>query len=383
MEVRISSLLSLILLWNSPCISSSRTERSDIYERNSQQSPETLMSQTNHLQIRPENSVHIHPGETLTLQCKDEGNEVLRQWWQTPFGLFDGCNHQNKDPVETCNGTLRILRATSSHDGLYICICQDKMSKTIVPYRVNVVGLNPNSNKQPRKTREVYANTLSESHFVAAVASSVIVSFLVAFTLGAFSRSYVIKCLRTIRAHIPYRKDDHNHINGQSNEQTTRAQPETVFFHKNHDSGEDTVDIGLADQERRNSDNVDAIGNGNADGGKDDTRDCEGEEQNQEFRSVVSPHPKKKSRVIKLYNYDEEGNRFSHIKDSGMEGEDEVRPKIRTKSLTRLNAIMKQADLNPVKDSAESQSTQPDAPSHENSVSTTEGDRVSQTSQET
>lgn len=75
MEVRISSLLSLILLWNSPCISSSRTERSDIYERNSQQSPETLMSQTNHLQIRPENSVHIHPGETLTLQCKDEGNE--------------------------------------------------------------------------------------------------------------------------------------------------------------------------------------------------------------------------------------------------------------------------------------------------------------------
>lgn len=33
------------------------------------------MSQTNHLQVRPENSVHIHPGETLTLQCREEGNE--------------------------------------------------------------------------------------------------------------------------------------------------------------------------------------------------------------------------------------------------------------------------------------------------------------------
>ncbi|XP_077050048.1 uncharacterized protein LOC143696984 [Siphateles boraxobius] len=376
MEFRISSLLSLILLCNSPCIISSRTEHSDIYERSSQQLPETL-SQTDHLQVRAENSVHIHSGETLVLQCRDEGNEVLAQWWQTPFGLFDGCNHQNKDPVETCNGTLRISRATSSHDGLYFCIHLDKISKTIVPYRISVVGLNPNI-KKLRKTREVYTDTLSESHFAAAVASSVIVSFLVAFTLGAFSRTYIIKCLQTTRACIPYRKEKHNHIDGQSNVQTTR-EPETVSFHKNHGTGEATVDIGLVDHELSNTTDVDAVEN--ADGGEDDTnqtQSCEGEEQNQEFRSVVSPHPKKKSRVIKVYNYDEEGNQYSHIKESGMEGEVEVRPKLRTQSLTRLNAIMKQADFKP----AESQSTQPDVPSHENSVSAT-GDSVSQTSQET
>lgn len=74
MEFRISSLLSLILLCNSQCIISSRTEHSDIHERSSQQSPETL-SQTNHQQVRPENSIHIHSGETLVLQCRDEGNE--------------------------------------------------------------------------------------------------------------------------------------------------------------------------------------------------------------------------------------------------------------------------------------------------------------------
>ncbi|KAG1930773.1 uncharacterized protein LOC120473712 [Pimephales promelas] len=377
MEFRISSLLSLILLCNSPCIISSQTEHSDIYERSSQQS---TPSQTNHIQVRvrPENSLHIHSGETLVLQCRDQRNEVVAQWWQTPFGLFNGCNHQNKDPVETCNGTLRISRATSSHDGLYFCIHLDKMSKTIVPYRISVVALNPNI-KKLRTTREVYTDTLSESHFAAAVASSVIVSFLVAFTLGAFSRSYIIKCLQTIRACIPYRKENHNHISGQNNKQTTREQPETVFFHKNHNTGEDTVDIGLDDQELSNANDVDAVEN--ADGGEDDTnqtQSCEGEEQNQEFRSVVSPHPKKKSRIIKVYNYDEEGNQYSHIKaEANIEGDVEVRPKLRTQSLTRLNAIMKQADINPVRASAESQSTQPDDPSHAT------GDGLSQTSQET
>jgi len=74
MEFRISSLLSLILLCNSPCIISSQTEHSDIYERSSQQS---TPSQTNHMQVRvrPENSLHIHSGETLVLQCRDQGNE--------------------------------------------------------------------------------------------------------------------------------------------------------------------------------------------------------------------------------------------------------------------------------------------------------------------
>ncbi|XP_050991432.1 uncharacterized protein LOC127181007 [Labeo rohita] len=377
MELKISSLLTLILLWDSLCVGgfiSKTAAHSDIYQRNSEQSLETPMGQTNRLQVRPENSLHIHPGQTLTLQCGDEGDEVLAQWWQTPFGLFDGCNHPNikTDPVETCNGTLRISRATSSHDGLYFCVRLDEMSKTIVPYRVNIAAV-----KKPRKTREAKVNsdTVSESHFAAAVAASVIVSFVVAFTLGAFSRSYVMKCLRTIRARAPHRKGKHYHINGQRNLQTTRAQIETVFFHKNQDTEEDNVDIGLDDQERVNVDNADAVGNGNDE--SNEPQSCEGEEQTQELRSVVSPHPKKKIRIIKVYNYDEEGNQYSHIKDSGMEVKDEVRPKLRTLSLTRLDAIMKQAeslDFDPARESTKGQTVQPNAPSNENSVSATEGE---------
>lgn len=76
MEFSISSLLALILLWDSLCVKSKTAAHSDIYQRNSQESLETLMgSQINRLQVRPENSVHIHPGQKLTLQCGGEGDE--------------------------------------------------------------------------------------------------------------------------------------------------------------------------------------------------------------------------------------------------------------------------------------------------------------------
>ncbi|XP_059362967.1 uncharacterized protein LOC132101781 isoform X2 [Carassius carassius] len=357
MELSIRSLLALILFWDSLCVESETAAH-----RNSRESLQTVMSsQIKRLQVRPENSVHIHPGQKLTLQCQSEGDEVLAQFWQTPFGLFDSCNHQHKDPVYTCNGTLKISRATSSHDGLYYCVHLDKMSKTIVPYRVNVVS-------RQRKTREagVHSDTVSQSHFAATVASSVIVSFLVAFTLGAFSRSYVLKCLKTIRANMPHRKDHHNHINRQ----TTRAQTDTVFFHKNQTTVEDQA--GLVDRERMDVDNADAIGNV-----INEPQSCEGEEQTPQLRSAVSPHPKQKIRVIKVYNYDEEGTPYSHIKGSGMEGEEEVRPKLRTRSLTRLTAIMKQAeaiDINPERESTDGQTIQADAASHEDSVSASAGD---------
>lgn len=359
MELSISSLLALILFWDSLCVESETAAH-----RNSRESLQTVMSsQIKRLQVRPENCVHIHPGQKLTLRCRSEGDEVLAQFWQTPFGLFDSCNHQHKDPVDTCNGTLKISRATSSHDGLYYCVHLDKTSKTIVPYRVNVVS-------RQRKTREagVHSDTVSQSLFAAAVASSVIVSFLVAFTLGACSRSYVMKCLQRIKACMPHTKDHHDHINRQ----TTRAQTDTVFFHKNQTTGEDqAVDIGFVDRERMDVDNADAIGNV-----INESQSCEGEEQTPQLRSV-SPHPKKKIRVIKVYNYDEEGTQYSHIKDSGMEGEDEVRPKLRTRSLTRLTAIMKQAeaiDINPDRESTDGQTVQADAASHEDSVSDSAGD---------
>lgn len=292
--------------------------------------------------------------------------EMVR-WWQTPFGLFEGCGLHSKDPVETCNSSLRISKVTGSHDGLYLCVRQDETGRTISPYRVHV--LNPNMKERRRKTREVevYDDTVSDSQFVAAVTSSVIVTFFVAFTLGAFTRSYVIKCLQMTRARLPRKR--HQHHNNDPEHPTNPTQPapfERVHFYITQDSGEDTVDIvgsrakedSIQDSERDGD--VDAAVHESVNDGNDESNHPQcGEEQNQEFETVPSPHPKKKTRVIKVYNYDEEGHRYGHMKDSGVEGEDEVRPRLRTKSLTRLNAIMKQAesvDFKPDEDSTDSQS---------------------------
>lgn len=287
--------------------------------------------------------------------------EVVR-WWQTPFGLFEGCDLHSKDPVETCNSSLRISKVTTSHNGLYLCVRQDETGRTILPYRVNV--LNPNMKERLRKTSEaeVYNDTVSDGHFVVAVTSSVIVTFFVAFTLGAFTRSCVIKCLQMTKARMLHKKDQQHNNNLEPTTNNTQPAPfERVHFYINQDTGDDTVDIAgsranedLVAQHSERDGDIGAV-NESADDGKEESN--QPEEQNQEFKTIMSPHPKKKTRVIKVYNYDEEGNQYGHVKDSG--GEDDVGPRVRTKSLTRLNAIMKQAesvDFSPVKESTDSQS---------------------------
>ncbi|KAI7802640.1 hypothetical protein IRJ41_015511, partial [Triplophysa rosa] len=358
-ELGISSLLRVILLWNSVCVSSYTTNKA------AHSHAEVNTGKTNPSHVRTIRSVYSHPGQTLELQ--DDGNEEMVRWWQTPFGLFEGCNLHSKDPVETCNGSLRISKVTTSHDGLYLCVCQDETGRTISPYRVNV--LNPNMKERRRKTREaeVYDDSVSDSQFVAAVTSSVIVTFFVAFTLGAFTRSYVMKCVQMTRARMPRKKDQHHNNDPEPNTNNTQPAPfESVHFYINQDSGEDTVDMvgsrakehSIQDSERDGD--VDGAAHESANDGNDESNQPQSdEEENQEFETVPSPHPKKRTRVIKVYNYDEEGNRYGHMKDSGVEGEDEVRPRVRTKSLTRLNAIMKQAesvDFHPDKESTDSQS---------------------------
>nr|XP_055030627.1 uncharacterized protein LOC129419523 [Misgurnus anguillicaudatus] len=364
MELGSSSLLNVFLIWNALYVSSF------IYKTTAHSGNTKLLP----LQVTTINSVYSYPGQTLELKCTHDGNEDVVHWWQTPFGLFKDFNHPNKDPVETSNGSLRISKVTSSHDGLYFCVRQDETGRTISPFRVNVVGVNPNIKERLRKNRkaEVYDDRrVTEGDFVAAVTSSVIVTFFVAFTLGAFSRSYVIKCLKVTMARMPCTKGRHNLTSGNDDlEPTTNTQPaefDRVHFYINPDTGEDTVDIvgsrmheDSVNKESERQDDVDATENELADGMKDDSNQLQSrEEQQQEFKTVLSPHPKKKMRVIKVYNYDEDGNRYGHIKDSEVEGENEVRPRLRTKSLTRLDAIMKEAeftDFKPVKESTDSQS---------------------------
>lgn len=303
--------------------------------------------------------------------------QVMR--WQTPFGSFEGrYMFSIKDPMEMSNGNLRITNATVSHTGLYSCHRVDNRGTTVIPYRVNVLDENTyNTRTKKRTAREAETSIIqySDAQFAAAVSSSVLVTFIGAFTLGAFSQPYVIKCLQRIKARI---------LPNKSNTQkTTRASSHklssTIFFHREPNSEEGTVECVTEtsasitapstveiDQENQDGAHLenDSLSNnaGNDITAKQEDDDDEsdqpenqgGEEQDDGPGSerITRKQPKRVSRVIKLYNYDEDGNRYSHIKEL----EDNPTPRQRVMSLTRLQYIMNEVespDFSSSKDSTE------------------------------
>lgn len=62
-----------------------------------------------------------------------------------------------------------------------------------------------------------------------------------------------------------------------------------------------------------------------------------------------SPAPRRRSRIIRVHQYDEDGQRYCHLPDPGSESpEPAPRLKQRSLSLTRLNAIMAAATAGPM-----------------------------------
>ncbi|KAG7333066.1 hypothetical protein KOW79_003201 [Hemibagrus wyckioides] len=308
-------------------------------------------------QIEPKITVSVILGNATELQCRNETSEGLVMWWQTPFGSFgERYKFSDKDPIEMSNGNVRISKVTLSHAGLYSCLLVDSRGTTFVPYRVDVINENTHKTRtRIRTARDAETSTIHHTHFVAAVSSSVLVTFIGAFTLGAFSQPYVIKCLQRAKARMC------------PNKSTTRvSRPRTVFFRRNPNSEEDTVDFAaessasikpasntMTDQDE-NQDGAHLDGDSVSSGVENDTSNGKAgdesdqpknhEEQEQEAghgsEAIADEQPKRISRVIKLYNYDEDGTRYSHIK----EPEDNPTPRQRVMSLTRLQSIMNEAE---------------------------------------
>lgn len=282
-------------------------------------------------------------------------------WWQTPFGSFgERYKFSDKDPIEMSNGNLRISKVTLSHTGLYSCLLVDSRGTTVIPYRVNVLNENTSKTRtRTRTARDAETSGIHYTHFIAAVSSSVLVTFIGAFTIGAFSRPYVITCLQRTRMRTKQ----------SSPRDTTRvSRLRTVFFQRNPNSEEDTVHCApessastkaVANIKTDQDENQDENQNGahqeggsvssdvrndiiNTSNGKAvDEADQEEDQEGQEHKARLgSEQPKRISRVIKLYNYDEDGNRYNHIKEQ----EVKPTPRQRVASLTRLQSIMNEAE---------------------------------------
>ncbi|KAL7878284.1 hypothetical protein AOLI_G00092580 [Acnodon oligacanthus] len=342
--------LSLLLLWITHCIHTSDGSAGVMHFK---PSLDVIMDEKSPLQVKPETTVDVLVGKTTDLDCRNKTGEGLVMWWQTPFGSFGGAKFSSNDPVDIKNGTLRILRATSSHTGLYHCYLVDSRGTTVIPYRVNVV-----ERTRLRMTREAETSMMYE--LAPGVVPSVLVTFMVAFTLGAFSRPYVLKCLQRARARIGQKREGQNSpgdivlFRMTSNETTSLSEdaPKT--------SPVKSTKKGFWSKKKDQCDGVHVEG---ADEPKDGADGADGAQDRQEGEETCI-QPKRRSRVIKVYNYDEEGKRYDHVTEPEVVVEEcAPGPRHRVMSLTRLSAIMNQAetpDFSASRKPADSSSAEPD-----------------------
>ncbi|KAK1135381.1 hypothetical protein AOXY_G38081 [Acipenser oxyrinchus oxyrinchus] len=212
------------------------------------------------------------------------------------------------------DGSLKIVRFSAHLSGIYYCVFGYAEGKLITLYKVNLMdhGIIERGRLREKREYEQYVELVSEEHFASAIAASVIVTFLGAFILGAISSSFFNECCRKIK-----------HRRNATKSQTRSENPE-AHGESSHNE-EKPVDLNQRDQNSgMNKDNQ------------------EGPSSSEESGDLSQHQPKAaKRRVIKLYNYDEEGKLYDHIKSSEeFESESEQRMKRRSLSLTRLNAIM-------------------------------------------
>ncbi|KAL2076570.1 hypothetical protein ACEWY4_027827 [Coilia grayii] len=303
-------------------------------------------------------------GKSLTIPCGDNYNGMVKYWKTPDRWLRTQISCDSYSELRCfCNGSLTILNFSCQNSGLYYCFLQDNHERVIVPYRVLILGNCHSSLPKSRLTREVKVNsqdTVSDSHFIGAVTSSVLVTFLGGLTLGAFSRPCLTSCAQ--KAKSRFRRPSRKRC--RTPEATNQISMETspsglANFVNGIPSDGDASSMtpsppakaprSFRSKLKQEESEHPKGGDGSQDGSSD-TAPAHGDQEIEPAGENLPPHdqapprPARRSRVIKLYNYDEEGQPYSHIKEPEGATESAPRPKQRTRSLNRLSAIMSSVD---------------------------------------
>ncbi|KAK6485948.1 hypothetical protein HHUSO_G11871, partial [Huso huso] len=230
------------------------------------------------------------------------------------------------------DGSLKIVRPSAYLSGIYYCVFGYAEGQLITLYKVNLMdhGILERGRLREKREYKQYVELVSEEHFASAIAASVIVTFLGAVILGAISSPFFIECCRKIK----HRRNATKAKLGLELKTETRHY-ENMVFAINEDPKEETPIYDIP----KGSESIAQDSNQNSGMNKDNQK---GPSSSEESGDLSQHQPKAaKRRVIKLYNYDEEGKLYDHIKSSEeFESESEQRMKRRSLSLTRLNAIM-------------------------------------------
>lgn len=203
---------------------------------------------------------------------------------------------------------------------------------------------------------------VSQSHFEAGVVASVTVTFLAAFSLGAFSRTYLNRCVQKMRekqargnaehyGRTTFRKEPEANIEDSANieigyessrepEQTRPPQkaPRTTLARQGEDAdtGQETAGRGDTHPDKMVPGDWNLHGDSGQHPGDQEATGRQANDSREEPQKLQSPPRPSKRRVIKLYHYDEDGSPHT----PRPEAEEAPLAKQRSLSLSRLSNIM-------------------------------------------
>ncbi|XP_071214910.1 cylicin-2-like isoform X2 [Salvelinus alpinus] len=155
--------------------------------------------------------VRVHKGRNLTLTCMNATHAGVVQYWHTPFGRVQNSSlHASQKDVVAMqrDGSLRIHIASPHHSGLYYCLLLAGGQTTLTPYLLTASSPQDHAVEHRRVVRSMLGGhgeerdvaVVSDGVFAAAVAASVVVTFLVGFSSGALSRTLLDRCVNWVRS---------------------------------------------------------------------------------------------------------------------------------------------------------------------------------------
>ncbi|XP_028321091.1 high mobility group nucleosome-binding domain-containing protein 5-like [Gouania willdenowi] len=155
--------------------------------------------------LAPPYRVKGQPGVELTLNCGDGNNSRgVVKFWNTPFGAVHTAVSVHAAHLEPVllqqDGSLLLPNISSAHSGLYYCLLEEGGARTLRPTVLNI--------GTRTRTRTSSVPGVPQSHYIAAIASSVLLSFMLGFSSGAMSRTHVLRCLSAVakRMRLPRRR---------------------------------------------------------------------------------------------------------------------------------------------------------------------------------
>ncbi|XP_037123764.1 uncharacterized protein LOC119132516 isoform X2 [Syngnathus acus] len=353
-----------------------------------------ISGRPNVLMVAPTIRVDGHPQAVVTIKCGDGGKAGVVVYWHTPFGPFHSPGlHTELNPIHMRqDGSLVVHNLSDLHQGLYYCLLQhDDRGSTLFPYELHMQA--KDGERGPRSRRALgKQEAVSDEVFVAAVTTAVLLTFVFGFSAGALSRTPLLRCLRAITKRrrsprqrrpditmttltncpsspsspspsssssslCPPAKPQRSFRDKRSQDEKGEDNPAAAYLetcdHVDDEKGRIALRGGSKGEEGRRWRSMEEEKhdgmmekNEKEDGDENiisQSSQSDNDNQNQEVESFPRP---RLSRVIRVYQYDQDGRRYSHLPDP--EPGPTARTKQRSISLSHLNAIMDAASAGPM-----------------------------------